>query len=162
MPDTDRAALSKSDLNPFLFADIGVEANGSRLTMLSMLARLEKDPWAQAAIWSRSPRQAAIDGLAAAIARMPLDREAIGAARSTASRLILLLPRELLAVERLAAGRTAGTPGRRTLSPDRSRHVFIGLCVVFWLGLALSAAWRFEAAHSSAHAGRANVSENAR
>jgi hypothetical protein len=45
----DHVALQNSDLNPFLYADVGTELNGSTLTMLSVLARLGKDPWVEAA-----------------------------------------------------------------------------------------------------------------
>ncbi|MDQ2859278.1 MAG: hypothetical protein M3T55_00815 [Pseudomonadota bacterium] len=88
----DLVSPSNSPLNPFLRADIGIESNGSRLTILSVLARLGKDPWAQAALWAQGPKDAAIDGLIASIARMPLSQSVLDDARSTASRLIDLLP----------------------------------------------------------------------
>jgi hypothetical protein len=40
MSQTDVFALQNSKLNEFLFAEIGVELNGSTLTTLSALARL--------------------------------------------------------------------------------------------------------------------------
>jgi hypothetical protein len=84
--------FKNSGLDVLLFAEVGTEFNGSGLTVLSMLARLGFDPWAEAARWVDLPKTAAIDCLAHSIARMPLGPEALAAARSTASRLILLLP----------------------------------------------------------------------
>lgn len=46
---SDVFALKKSGLEAFLYADVGIEANGSMLTILSLLARLGKDPWTEAA-----------------------------------------------------------------------------------------------------------------
>ncbi len=53
MTSTDAFALKNSDLNTFLFADVGTELNGSALTILSVLARLGEDPWAEAARWAK-------------------------------------------------------------------------------------------------------------
>ena len=45
----DVTALQRSDLNQFLFADIGTEANGTTLSVLSVFARRGADPWTEAA-----------------------------------------------------------------------------------------------------------------
>ena len=49
-------ALKNSGLDAFLYADVGTEPNGSTLTILSMIARLGRDPWAEAANWATLPR----------------------------------------------------------------------------------------------------------
>jgi hypothetical protein len=85
-------ALRDSSLNAFLFSDVGVEANGTGLTILSLLARLGKDPWAEAAAWSLKSKAAAITSLAACISQMPPNQLAFDDARLTASRLVALLP----------------------------------------------------------------------
>jgi hypothetical protein len=95
MTSSDAFALKNSGLNPFLFAEVGTELNGSPLTILSVLARLGQDPWAEAAKWTKLPKAAMIDRLAQSIAQMPLSPQAIGEARTTASRLILLLPSQV-------------------------------------------------------------------
>ncbi len=92
MSQSDVFALKNSGLNAFLLADIGEEINGSRLTVLSVLARLGKDPWVEAARWDQEPKAHAIEALTASIIDMPLNPEAIQDARSIAARLILLLP----------------------------------------------------------------------
>ncbi len=106
----DVFALRHSTLNPFLFSDVGTEANGSGLTILSMLARLGKDPWAEAAQWAGMSRAKAADALAASIARMPLNQVALENGRATASRLVDLLPPESSAAAgaTVAVGRKVG------------------------------------------------------
>jgi len=89
---TDVFALKNSGLEPFLFAEIGPESNGSRLTVLSALARLGLDPWAEAARLVTMPKAASIASLAGSLGRMPLAPQAIVDARVTAARLVLLLP----------------------------------------------------------------------
>jgi hypothetical protein len=88
----DAFALKNSPFNAFLFSEVGLESNGSALTVLSTLARLGEDPWTQALSWARLPRPTIIDHLADRIRQMPLCPQALLDARSTASRLILLLP----------------------------------------------------------------------
>ncbi len=88
----DAFALRNSRLDAFLYADVGTELNGSTLTILSILARLGRDPWAEAARWAKLPKAAVIDSLAQSIAQMPLAPSALAETRATAARLILLLP----------------------------------------------------------------------
>lgn len=92
MSRTDVFALQNSGLGAFLFAEVGTETTGSTLTVLSVLARLGEDPWAQAARWGRLPKADIIDRLANCIRQMPLPPQALRDASETAARLILLLP----------------------------------------------------------------------
>jgi hypothetical protein len=85
-------ALKNSGFNAFLYADVGAELNGSALTILSMIARLDQDPWAEAARWATLPRAGAIESLAQSIAQMPLVPSALAETRVTAARLVKLLP----------------------------------------------------------------------
>lgn len=88
----DVFALKNSGLEEFLYADVGMELNGSRLTILSVLSRLDKDPWAEAAGWAALPTDAAIDGLSQSIAQMPLAPAALAGSHDIAARLVRLLP----------------------------------------------------------------------
>ncbi len=88
----DAFALKNSGLDAFLYADVGAELNGSALTILSVIARLGHDPWAEAARWAALPRAGVIEGLAQGIAQMPLAPSALAEARVTAERLVQLLP----------------------------------------------------------------------
>ena len=92
MTQTNAFALQNSGLNAFLFAEVGTEQNGSTLTVLSTLARLGNDPWAQAAEWAKMPNAASIDCLTKSIRRMPLCGPAYVEAHATATRLVMLLP----------------------------------------------------------------------
>jgi hypothetical protein len=90
--DTNVFTLQYSSLNGFLFADVGVEANGMTLSVLSTLARRGMDPWQEAERLAKLPRSAAVDGLAQIIAATPGGRWSLLDARAIASRLIALLP----------------------------------------------------------------------
>src|ERR1700735_4323337 len=77
MSSPDAFALKNSGLNAFLFAEVGTELNGSQLTILSILARLGQDPWAEAARWAQLPKAAMIDCLVHSITQMPLCPQAL-------------------------------------------------------------------------------------
>jgi len=100
MAQSDAFALKNSGLNEFLFAEVGNELNGSPLTLLSVLARLGQDPWVEAARLTRLPKATIIDCLANSISQMPLCPQALTEARTTAARLILLLPSQVLSPRR--------------------------------------------------------------
>lgn len=102
-PPHDAFALKNSGLDVFLYADVGAEANGSPLTILSVLARLGLDPWAQAASWAALPKAGAIDGLAQSIDKMPLTPGVLADSHAIAARLIQLLPGKQRPVEAVAA-----------------------------------------------------------
>jgi hypothetical protein len=130
MSQSDVFALKNSGLNAFLLADIGEEINGSRLTVLSVLARLGKDPWVEAAQWDQEPKAHAIEALTANIIDMPLNTQAIQDARSTAARLILLLPRQ----SQQSTGKTSSRPTQGVL-PN-----WMWVAVLYpWVLLALNA-----------------------
>jgi hypothetical protein len=92
MANTDAFALQKSDLNGFLFADIGIEASGNNLSVLSALARVGMDPWQEGGRLAKLPKPAAIDALAKLIAIMPSSQWSLTDATAIASRLVALLP----------------------------------------------------------------------
>jgi hypothetical protein len=95
MSHSDVFALKNSGLNEFLLAEVGTEINGSQLTILSVLARLGKDPWTEAARLARLPKSSTIDYLASSISQMPLCPQALVDAPTTAARLTLLLPSQV-------------------------------------------------------------------
>ena len=104
MSSSDAFALRNSGLSTFLFAEVGTELNGSPLTILSVLARLGQDPWAEAAKWTKLPKATTIERLTQSIAQMPLQPQALLEARDTAARLIQLLPTQ--------AARSEDSPAR--------------------------------------------------
>jgi hypothetical protein len=94
MTQTDVFAFDNAGIKPFLFAEIGVEPNGSALTVLSLLARLGDDPWSLAMSWVRLPKQAVIEQLSARIRQAKLSGPVATEPRGIASRLIGLLPEQ--------------------------------------------------------------------
>jgi hypothetical protein len=88
----DTLALPGSALDGFLFADVGREANGMTLSVLSAFARREMDPWQEAAYLATLPAAAAIDRLARVIAAMPASPWSLQDATGIAERLVPLLP----------------------------------------------------------------------
>ena len=92
MANTDAFALQHSDLSGFLFADVGEEASGMTLSVVSALARRGVDPWQEAGRLASLPRTAAIDALAGMISAMPASRWSPPDATAIATRLVALLP----------------------------------------------------------------------
>ena len=129
MAAADVFVFKNSGLNAFLFAEVGTELNGSPLTILSVLARLGQDPWAEAANWAKLPKAATIDRLAQSISQMPLTPQALGEARTTATRLIKLLPSQVARPAQPAAA-------SRRVAP---KWVLVALCcAAVALGLAFT------------------------
>jgi hypothetical protein len=84
--------LQRSDLNQFLFADIGTEANGMTLKILSVFARRGFDPWTEAGRLAVLSKAEATDSLAHMIADMPNSLWTLPDAAAIAARLIGMLP----------------------------------------------------------------------
>jgi hypothetical protein len=85
-------SLGNSAYNAFLHAEVGEEANGTRLTVLTALTRLGVDPWQEAARLADLPRDVAVTALAAAIARLPEGNWKAADAEAIAMRLANFLP----------------------------------------------------------------------
>ncbi|WP_284945051.1 hypothetical protein [Acidisoma cladoniae] len=92
MADRNAENLGHSALNAFLYAEAGTDFNGSTVTMLSVLARMDKDPWEEAGRLARMPKTALPENLARLIGRTPLSSVSSADARARAARLVLLLP----------------------------------------------------------------------
>jgi hypothetical protein len=84
--------FSRPELDDFLYALIAMERNEMPLSVLSALARLDLDPWKEAAELSELPRDSAAQRLALLILRLPGGRWTLGEAGEIAHRLIELLP----------------------------------------------------------------------
>jgi hypothetical protein len=82
-----------SEFDNFLFAPIAEESNGMLLRVVSVLARLDVDPWEEASKLARLPGEAATRKLAALIAALPDGPSARQDPGTIAARLITLLPR---------------------------------------------------------------------
>jgi hypothetical protein len=87
------ASLQRSDFDDFLFAPIGDEKNGMLLSVISALARLDLDPWLEAASLARMPKENATERMASLISALPDRISAHRDPEAIAARLIALLPR---------------------------------------------------------------------
>lgn len=100
---TRSASLLASEFDSFLFAPIGEERNGMLLSVLSALARLDVDPWQEAAKLALLPDATAADRLTELIMALPDEPLAHRDPATIAARLVGLLPRR------------ANVPPRKTL-----------------------------------------------
>lgn len=82
----------------FLYAPVGESINGALLTVLSVLARQNVDPWEEAADLSRMPHDTATRRLLSMIAASPSQPSDADQA-AVADRLIGLLPRRIAAAD---------------------------------------------------------------
>ena len=85
----------KSEFDPFLYAPVGEERNGMLLSVLSALARLDVDPWLEAATLTKMPAKDATLRLTSLLSSLPSEAVTL-LAPSTVLRLIALLPKEPL------------------------------------------------------------------
>jgi len=108
-------ALVNSEFNDFLFAPVGEEGNGMMLSVMSTFARLNIDPWREAALLSELSKEKAVEALAPIIARLPDARWAVADTREIAARLVALLPRRAVAgPARAIAVKSLAKPNART------------------------------------------------
>ena len=122
-----------SEFNDFLHASIGEENNDMPLTVLSALARLNIDPWGEAAELSELPKHSATQRLAALIARLPSGRWARSDCETIADRLIGLLPRS----DRSKAPAAQGSRGK-TYSGSAKILLYATLAIMALIVIAAS------------------------
>lgn len=130
MASPDVMALQRSDLNDFLFADVGTEANGMMLRVISLFARDGTDPWQEAGRLASLPRAAASEALSKLISGMALSPWSQADAALIATRLVGLLPS---GAKRAGSAVAVAAGGRKSLP-----LVLALLCLGLALGYALS------------------------
>lgn len=84
--------LGHSEFNEFLYAVVGEEKNGMRLTVLTALARIGLDPWREASRLSDLSKEEATRALAAIINRLPEGDWIASDSWAVADRLVQNLP----------------------------------------------------------------------
>ena len=80
------------DFDAFLYATVGENAEGLPLSVVSVLARADLDPWKAAARYVALPEETAVHDLAALIGALSLHRPALPDNVALARSLIALLP----------------------------------------------------------------------
>ncbi|HEY6924710.1 MAG TPA: hypothetical protein VI653_14650 [Steroidobacteraceae bacterium] len=127
MTHADLPTRFGSEFNDFLFSSIGEDRNGLMLSVASMLARLDLDPWHEAASFAGLPVAAATQKLTSLIAALPDQAFKKFDPAALAAGLITLLPRQRPA-HRAIPTRPLSISGR-TLTPRKM--VSIVLLVLF-------------------------------
>lgn len=88
------ASRRPSEFEDFLFAPIGAERNGMLLSVLSALARLDLDPWREAADLARMSKKMATERMTLLISTLPDRTSAQANPEAIAARLVALLPQQ--------------------------------------------------------------------
>jgi hypothetical protein len=132
---TRTASFPGSEFNAFLFAPIGEDGNGMLLSVLSALARLDVDPWQEAAALARLPGKTAVQRLAALIAALPDGPLAHRDPGPIATRLIALLPRPASVVGPPRSTLPGAGTGTGTGATPNSRTVLFMLFMACLLGV---------------------------
>ncbi len=128
----------ESRFDQFLYAAVREDPDGTPLTVLSVLARLNIDPWKEAAKLAQLPGEAAAQALAVLISALPKgsttpDSETI------AARLITLLPHRS---EQTIAARRDSSGGPRVIRiPNRATIVARAVLCLIVLALLLVSQW---------------------
>src|ERR1700722_10622908 len=112
-----RAPRLGSEFNAFLFSPIGEGRNGMPLSVVSLLARCDLDPWLEAASLAAMPADAAARRLDSLIRALPDQPLTLPDSRTIATRLIALLPRwtdpKIRPAEKRAKAADTGAVARR-------------------------------------------------
>lgn len=146
MTQSASVSLLGSEFNDFLFASIGEDGNGMLLSVLSALARLDVDPWQEAASLARLPGAVATRRLASLLAALPEGPSARQDSGTIAARLVALLPHG--AGPNLPSRGTA--PGVAAATHSRSVMFTIFINVIF-IALMMGAQYVIASRQRSAH-----------
>jgi hypothetical protein len=127
MTPATSVSFFRSEFDDFLYAAIGAERNESPLSVLSALARLNLDPWQEAAELSELPKGIAAARLERLIARLPRGRWAEADLGAIADRLIALLPSNPRATGEVSKN----SHGRRKVSASVMEEVLVWIRNLF-------------------------------
>src|SRR5271168_108076 len=109
----------QSQFDDFLHAPIGHEKNGMLLTVLSALARLDLDPWGEAANLAELPTEAATERMRSLVAALPDEPATASETEAVAARLVALLPSKAISDPRPRKINQPKTNPRKTLQRVR-------------------------------------------
>jgi hypothetical protein len=131
-----RAALfsgTPSDFDDFLYAPIREDRSGLQLSVVSALARLDVDPWEEAAKLAAMSGEAATQRLSLLIASLPAQPPIDPECRTIAARLIALLPQRPV-----TAAPTHKSAARFETAPKSPAFTYAVYYVIFMLFILLS------------------------
>jgi hypothetical protein len=124
MTPKSRTSALGSRFNAFLFASIDEDSSEAPLSVVSALARLDLDPWEEAADLTALPRDTAAQRLVSLLTKLPGGQLSRSDPQTIATRLIALLPHA--AGPDLASAQPAARGGGST-------HVDPAKVVMFYL-----------------------------
>ena len=106
-----------TEFNDFLFALVGEDRNGMPLSVVSVLARMDLDPWVEAATLADLPAETAARKLAAWLDALSDPGLKPASPDTRAVRLIALLPRRVTHYPRPSLDRTGAVAAARPRAP---------------------------------------------
>ncbi len=133
MSQTNSVFQPDRKLEPFLVAPATIDSGGFPVTVLSMLARLDIDPWNEGASLARLSRKAAVQRLASLIDRLPGSGENAPPSRATAARLVSLLPSGFEIVSESMPATVDWRPSG--LDSSRAILIYVALVGLLFVGL---------------------------
>jgi hypothetical protein len=125
-----------TEFNAFLFASIEEGASETRLSVVSALARLDLDPWQEAAELTGLPSETAVQRLAALLTKLPGGHPAHSDPHPIAQRLIGLLPGPAIPVSGTSLGTGAAAPMQVDLTLILTLFILMSLIATATSGLA--------------------------
>jgi hypothetical protein len=125
--------------DPFLHAAVREDPDGMPLTVLSVLARLDVDPWEEAARLAQLPAEAAARALGVMISALPAGSATSAESGTIAARLIALLPRRSEGENPVQRVRTIGP--RVILVPNRATIIARAVLCLIVLAMLLVSQW---------------------
>jgi len=129
------APLIGAEFDKFLGAPIGDGRNGTPLSVLSALARLDVDPWQEATSLAQMPKDAAATRLTALIAALPDAPTTDVPAKTIAANLVTLLPK----AARFTVGPSDGVFAAVGPQQAQIRFALGALAILAMIALAISA-----------------------
>jgi hypothetical protein len=119
-------SIPNSSYNSFLYAGVCEQRNGTQLSVLSALARVNVDPWEEAARLAAMPRAVAELTLASTFGQLFGNEWTSSEAQAASARLIQLLPQR-------------NNSSRQFASVDsESERVDRSMLWIFWVGVAIT------------------------
>jgi hypothetical protein len=125
-----------TEFNAFLFASIEEGASDAPLSVVSALARLDLDPWQEAAELTGLPSETAIQRLAALLTKLPGVDPVHSDSLPIAQRLIALLPGPGVLESGSSPGVVAGAPVQVDLTLIMTLFILMSLIASATSGLA--------------------------
>jgi len=129
-----------TEFNDFLFALVGEDRNGMPLSVVSVLARMDLDPWMEAASLADLPAETAARKLAAWLDALSDPALKPASPDTRADRLIALLPRRVTPYPPPPVDRTGAVVAARP--PGLLKLILLAICLILSMGIQLLVARR--------------------